>query len=159
MTAATLEVSFHTGVAEPVGHALRLIRKALSQGLRVLTVGPAEQLAVLDEVLWTAEPAGFVPHARVGPGASPAPTPTMIHRASVVLVEPQVFEGRAGATAIHGLQVLINLGADVQASTTGCSKVIEVVGLTDEARSVGQARWRAYRQAGLQPTHHAVSAS
>lgn len=157
MTGAALDVSFHTGVAEPVGHALRLIRKALAQGMRVLAVGPLEQLSVLDEVLWTAEPNGFLPHARLGPGASPAPTPTQIQRSPVVLAEPQVLVGARAAVALNGPQVLINLGSDVEAANLGCTKVIEVVGLTEDARSLGQARWRAYRQAGIQPAHHVVA--
>jgi DNA polymerase III subunit chi len=63
------EVEFHTGVAEPLLFACKLLRKAARQGVRVQVTAPAQQLAALDRALWTFDERDFVPHARV-PGAS-----------------------------------------------------------------------------------------
>ena len=47
------EVEFHTGVADPLGFACRLLRKAYRRGARVLVTAPPERLAQLDRLLWT----------------------------------------------------------------------------------------------------------
>ena len=69
--AALTEVEFHTGVADPVGFACRLLRKAYRQGARVLVTAPGPRLGELDRALWTFEERDFVPHVRV-PGAGAA---------------------------------------------------------------------------------------
>ncbi len=64
------EVEFHTGVADKVAFACRLLRKAYRKGARVVVTGPREVLAALDRELWTFDERDFVPHARVNaPGA------------------------------------------------------------------------------------------
>ena len=71
MAAALTEVEFHTGVADRVGFACRLLRKASRQGARVLVTAPDEVLAELDRALWVFEERDFLPHVRM-PGAKPA---------------------------------------------------------------------------------------
>ena len=65
------EVEFHTGVADPLDFACRLLRKAARQGVRVLVTAPGETLGALDRLLWTFEEREFLPHVRV-PGAPAA---------------------------------------------------------------------------------------
>ena len=148
--ASAASVSFHTGVAEVVPYALRLIRKALSQGWRVWVSAPSEVTAELDVMLWAFEPGSFVPHMR---WSDPA-RPVLLPHTPVVLAEGPMSPPANPAIAYP---VLLNLGTDLPPGAHGCTKVIEVVGAGPDERRLGQARWRVYRELGFTPLHHAVS--
>jgi DNA polymerase-3 subunit chi len=138
-------VEFHTGVADPVPFACRLLRKAYRSGARVLLTAPAATLAALDEALWTFEAQGFVPHVRVpGPASALAPR-TPIWLASEAPPPPRP-------------PVLVNLGASAPAGPDDFERVIEVVGLDEPARRAARERWRHYEQWGVTPLHHAGAA-
>lgn len=137
-------VEFHTGVADPVLFACRLLRKAGRAGARVLVTAPAAELAALDAALWTFDPLDFVAHVRVpGPAAALAP------RTPIWLAEG------------HGLPaappLLVNLGAEPPADPEAFERVIEIVGTEAEQRSTGRAHWRHYEGWGVKPLHHAAA--
>ena len=140
------EVEFHTGVADPLAFACRLLRKAQRQGVRVIVTAPAPALALLDRQLWTFDERDFVPHVRM-PGA-PAATAelTPIWLAATT-------DGLAGAPGAP--KVLVNLDADGPADPRTMARVIEIVGAQDELAERGRERWRAYKAAGLPVRHHA----
>jgi DNA polymerase-3 subunit chi len=142
----TSEVAFHTGVADKLAHGCRLLRKAYRQGAKVVVTGDAALLARLDQLLWTAEPLDFIPHARVRGGETPpsrlAPTP-------IWLVDP-------GAMPPHR-DVLVNLGPDMADGHETFLRVIEVVGADDADRAAGRRRWRAWEAAGQTIKHHPAS--
>ena len=141
-------VEFHTGVADPVAFACRLLRKAYRSGARVLVTAPAPLLAALDEALWTFDAQEFVPHVRVpGPAAALAPR-TPLWLAAAVPAEP------APGTP----PVLVNLGADAPADAGRFERVIEVVGTDADARAGARARWRHYESWGVTPLHHGAAA-
>lgn len=135
------QVEFHTGVADPVHFACRLLRKAYRSGARVLVTAPAADLAALDEALWTFEAQEFVPHVRLpGPAAALAPrTPVWL----------------AAAVPEGAPPVLVNLGADAPGQAGAFTRIIEIVGTDPAQRQAGRARWRHYEGWGLQPLHHA----
>lgn len=142
------EVEFHTGVADPLGFACRLLRKACRQGVRVLVTAPAEVLNALDRQLWTFEERDFVPHVRV-PGVPPA----------TAALTPIWLTSAAAATrdlddAPH---VLVNLGADAPDGLDGLQRLIEIVAAEPDEAARGRERWRAYKSAGLAIRHHAAS--
>lgn len=155
-------VAFHTGVADPVQHAARLVRKAVSLGSRVLVVGAAQPLQQLDEQLWTAEPGSFLPHGRWTPEAEGS---TRLRRSPVWLCSQPERLLQEGASAPERPEVLIHLGGDVSGAHAAVgpsmaapfAKVIELVATDSAARSAGQQRWRAWREQGVVPTHHAFS--
>ena len=141
----TVTVDFHSGVADPVAFACRLLRKACRQGARVRVTGPAPTLSALDVALWTFEAHEFLPHLRwPAPQALARRTPVWLCDGTVP-VPPQAP------------RIVVNLGGDVPASVDTVDRVIEVVGDAPEARAAGRARWRFYEQQwGLTPTHHAA---
>ncbi|MFY9513863.1 MAG: DNA polymerase III subunit chi [Rubrivivax sp.] len=139
------EVEFHTGVADPVGFACRLLRKAYRKGSWVLVTAPAATLSTLDRELWVFEERDFVPHLRVQGQAPPA----LAARTPIWLAEQAV----AGAPG-----VLVNLGADAPEDLSAFERVIEIVGAEPEAAQAGRQRWRTYAGRGLQITHHAAAA-
>jgi len=135
------EVEFHTGVADRIGFACRLLRKACRQGVRVLVTAPAETLAELDRALWVFEAHEFLPHVRL-PGAAAA-----VAARTPVWLAPQA--GAAGAP-----RVVLNLGADAPADLAELDRLIEVVSAEPDDAERGRTRWRAYKGAGLAIRHH-----
>ncbi len=154
-------VAFHTGVVDPVQHAARLVRKAVSLGSRVLVVGQAQLLQQLDEQLWKAEPGSFLPHGLWTPEARGS---TRLKRAPVWLCSQPDALLQAGRSADLP-EVWINLGsaavetdaAALSAAGVSFAKVIELVSTEPAARSAGQQRWRSWREQGAVPVHHAFS--
>ena len=138
-------VDFHTGLADPLRFACRLLRKALRQGARVQVTAPPDVLETLDRLLWTFEDKEFLPHVRQ-PGASQS----QALRTPIWLCEHALADGAP--------DVLVNLGAPMPAALKGLSRVIELVGARPEEAAQGRARWRDYVAAGCEPEHHARAA-
>ncbi len=137
------EVEFHTGVADKLGFACRLLRKAYRKGARVAVIGPAPLLAALDRELWTFDPGDFVPHLRL---VGAAALPPAAGRTPIWLVD--------GALPGGAPEVLVNLGADAPADLAPFSRVIEVLSEDADDVELGRRRWRDYREQGLTVLHH-----
>lgn len=141
-----LEVEFHTGIADPVRFACRLLRKAMRRGALLVCTAPPSVLDELDRALWTFDERDFVPHVRV----PPAP-PALAARTPIWLC------AQAGAEA-QG-RVLVNLGGEPPAAAAPFARLIELVGAGPEAAADGRARWRAYKAQGLAIRHHEAGAA
>ncbi len=142
---ALTEVEFHTGVADSLAFACRLLRKAYRKGARVTVTAPQAVLAVLDRELWTFEERDFVPHVRLGPGTPAA----LAARTPIWLVEGDPPEGAP--------PVLVNLGAEAPAEDAPFERVIEIVSSEPEDEQAGRRRWRTYKARGLEVRHHAAT--
>ncbi len=140
---ALSEVEFHTGVADKLGFACRLLRKAYRRGVRVTVTAPAATLAALDRELWIFEERDFVPHLRLGGGGV---RPGLAARTPIWLVE--------GAIPAGAPEVLVNLGADALADLSAFSRIVEVLSADTVDAQAGRARWRDYKARGLAITHH-----
>jgi DNA polymerase-3 subunit chi len=137
-------VEFHTGVAEPLGFACRLLRKAWRSGARLLVTAPPPWLDELDRALWTFEERDFVPHVRLTAAGLPHAARTPIWLAPAA---PDAAAGR----------VLVNVGADAPALPVAAAafvRIVEVVAADADAAAAGRERWRAYKAAGLEIQHH-----
>ena len=141
------EVEFHTGVADRMGFACRLLRKACRQGVRVQVTAPPEVLNALDRALWTHEERDFIPHVRM-----PGSTDAVAARTPIWLVR-QAMQAPGAATP----RVLVNLGADAPDDLGVLERLVEIVGAEPELAEQGRARWRAYKAAGLDIKHHATT--
>jgi DNA polymerase III subunit chi len=137
------QVEFHTGVAEPLVFACRLLRKAYRQGARVAVSAPRERLLELDRLLWTFDERDFVPHLRVA-GAAAA----LLARTPIWLVDAALPE--TGAPP-----VLVNLGAAAPEPWPALARLIEIVGAHPAEAEPGRERWRHYRALGWPVVHHA----
>jgi DNA polymerase III subunit chi len=137
------EVEFHTGVADPLGFACRLLRKAARQGVRLQVTARPETLAALDRLLWVFEERDFVPHVRM-PGAPEA----VARRTPIWLVA-------AHSDVAHAPVVLVNLDADPPAQPAALERLIEIVAGEPEAAARGRERWRHYKARGFAIRHHA----
>ncbi len=136
------DIAFHTGIANPLEYACRLLRKAYRSGARVAVHADAALLDRLDQALWTFEPLEFIPHVVLprdgGDAGRVALTP-------VVLVRP-------GAEAPPQCRVAVTLAGTEVAGVDRFDRLIAIVGADPDQREAGRQRWREYERAG-----HAVS--
>ncbi len=142
-----MKVEFHSGVAEPLAHTCRLLRKAHAAGARVVVHGPGALLNQLDQALWTFDALSFVPHLRLRNGALPsaqqARTPTW-------LVDD--------VSAVPERDVLVNLGSDMVDGWQAFNRVIEVVAADESAIHAGRQRWRRYKERpGIELVNHSAA--
>ncbi len=144
---ATTKVEFHSGVADKLQHACRLLRKSHAAGAQVVVGGDSGTLDRLDGALWTFDALSFVPHARLRAGA-PDPLPPAAARAPLWLAdEPLRFAHR---------DVLVNLGPSMVDGWQAFARVIEVVDASADDVAAGRRRWKAYEQPGVERVHHAL---
>lgn len=135
-----------TGVADPLGFAVRLLRKKYREGARVAVYAPPPVLQRLDQMLWVGEPLDFTPHVWLRAGAAP-PEGAMLARTPLWLLakpEPALDCGFG-----------VNLGCDGLALAAAHARVAEIVPADDpEAAAAGRRRWKAYEAEGHALTHH-----
>jgi len=138
-----MTVDFHTGLADKLAYACRLVRKAWRSGHQVVVTGPSGELARLDQLLWTFEPGEFIPHLRLRAGEA---VPARLARTPVWLAERPADAARQ--------DVLVNLGPGAAQDSSGFARVIELVGADEADAAAGRQRWRQYRAAGREPRLH-----
>lgn len=141
-------IEFRTGVADPLGYAARWLKVAVARGTRVRVLGAPERLQALDQLLWTADKEGFLPHVRAGQAAAARPghgiTPVWLGEGSVAGPEPEL---------------VLSLGGDTLPARIGTyRRIVEVVGSDAADAQDGRQRWQAYRRAGFEPAHRAAEA-
>jgi DNA polymerase III subunit chi len=122
--------------------ACRITEKAYRAGQHVLIwhTDPTE-LATLDELLWTyGDDRGFIPHERIVPGTA-CEAPVLLS---------------TGITPDGGIDVLINLAAAVPQVAAQSARIVEIIDGDPARREAGRARFKAYRELGLQPVSHNV---
>lgn len=137
-------VEFHRAAGFPEGDrlapALALIaRLATAPGAArplLVVAGNATQARVLDDRLWSVDPALFLPHALAADADAGA--------AWVLIAAP----GEAPPAA----PVRLNLGESPLLDAPG--RVVEIVPQDERGRSAARQRWRDYQAAGLAPVMH-----
>lgn len=137
------EVEFHTGLADPLDSACRLLRKAVARRAHVVVHAAEPVLRRLDQVLWTFDALAFVPHAMLR-GEMPAAAPLAGHTPVWLCVDPS----RAPQ---H--EVLVNLGPDPAPGFESFGRLIELVGADADAARSGRERWKYYANRGYSMRH------
>ena len=94
------QVEFHTGVADTVHFACRLLRKAYRQGETLLVTAPAPKLEALDRALWTFARMNSFRTVRMG---ADMPPPAVVASTPIWLSE--------GPAPTPCPPILVNLGA------------------------------------------------
>jgi len=124
--------------------ACRIADKAYRAGQKVLIWDPdAAELAQLDELLWSfGDDRCFIPHELLVAGVA-AEAPVLLS---------------ANALPEGPIDVLMNLAEELPQFFTRATRVIEVIDGEDRRRAAGRARFKAYRERGLQPQSHHVGA-
>jgi DNA polymerase-3 subunit chi len=131
---------FHFNAPDKVGHACRLLRKAVSSGAKVMVTGEGGLLRELDTALWTFSPLEFVAHCL---GNAPA---------AMLTASPVVLSQTARTGPHH--EVLVNLGQAVPEGFERFERLIEIVTGDEDDRAQGRRRWKHYRDRGYAITTH-----
>jgi DNA polymerase-3 subunit chi len=134
-------IEFHTGIDDPVGFAVRLLRKAYRQGARVLVTAHPATLERLSRQLWAGYEDEFIAHVRADrcPPSQAARTPLWL---------------APGLTGLQGEPtVVVNVGASAPEDPARLDRLIEVVSTEEADAAEGRRRWRGYKAAGLAITH------
>ena len=142
------DVAFHTGIADPLGYACRLLRKAYRSGARVAVHADTPLLDRLDQALWVFEPLEFIPHIVLPRDAADA---NRVAQTPVVLVRP-------GASAPAECRIAVTLAGAELAGLERFDRLIAIVGAEPAQREAGRARWREYERAGHTVSHVAKPA-
>ena len=144
--AAQPEVAFHFNVADPLRYLLRLLRKVRQAGMSALVCVPPDLAHELDQALWTFAPEDFMAHARWDADDA-------LRAHSPILIADQ-------AAQWPGAQVLVNALSLVELPPCykDYARVVEIVGLDDEARTTARGRWRAYAALGHAIQRHDAAA-
>ncbi len=132
-------VDFHTNVADKLGYACRLARKAYLAGQPVVVLAEPAVLKAFDERLWTFAPLEFVPHCMVD--------------SALATQTPVVLTSTLEAKLPHH-QVLLNLGQALPASFASFERLLEIVGIDAPELQAGRERYRFYRDRGYPLANH-----
>ena len=136
-------VDFHTNVADKLGYACRLARKAYQAGQPVVVLAEPAVLKAFDEQLWTFAPLEFVPHC-MADSALAAQTPVVL----TATLEDKLPH--------H--QVLMNLGSTLPGSFASFERLLEIVGTDAQELQAGRERYRFYRDRGYPLANHSQDA-
>jgi DNA polymerase-3 subunit chi len=136
------DIAFHTGIANPIDYACRLLRKAYRSGARVAVHADGAVLDRLDQALWTFEPLEFVPHVVLPRDQGDA---GRLARTPVLLVRP-------GASA-PPCPVAVTIAATDIGDVGGYERLIAIIGTDPVQVEAGHQRWREYKRAGHELTH------
>ncbi|HEX4025452.1 MAG TPA: DNA polymerase III subunit chi [Steroidobacteraceae bacterium] len=124
--------------------ACRLAEKAYLAQQRVLVWSDdPEELSSFDELLWTFTDRSFVPHERYTDAAQWRET------AVLLACPPQ---------AVAAPDVLLNLGSAVPQAVAQAARVLEIIDAEPVRLQAGRERFRHYRDRGLAPQTHRLSA-
>ena len=126
--------------------ACRLAEKAyLAAQVALVWHTDPRELKEFDELLWTFMDGSFVPHDVLIPGHTPGAS---IEATPVLL--------SAGTPPPRTVDIIINLAPEVPACLGQTRRVAEIIDGDDSRRREGRARFKAYRDLGIQPASHNV---
>jgi DNA polymerase-3 subunit chi len=118
--------------------ACRIAEEIYDEGGRLtVRVSALDEAAALDELMWTFSERSFIPHAQW-----PA-EPSAREHAAVLIASDSLPDTHRDA--------LINLGTSLPPDYASYGRVVEIVGGSEACKQAARARWRAYREAGLDP--------
>jgi DNA polymerase III subunit chi len=135
------EVSFYTGVADPLGFAVRLTAKLQGEGRRVrLLTQTAKDTSELDARLWTDSPVSFIPHCRLD-------SPQRLH--TPVWLGDEVTQPDSAKHA----DVLINCANEVAPFFARFLRVVEIIATEPTSMAAGRIRFAYYKNRGYDLKH------
>lgn len=132
-------IDFYSNVPDKLAYACRLVRKARAADCSVvLLTRDRNELARLDEALWTFSEQEFLPHV-------PAEDPLAANT-------PVILTDNDRADLPH-YQLLINLSASTPAHFARFERMLEIISFDDADKAAGRERYRFYQQRGYSLTH------
>jgi DNA polymerase-3 subunit chi len=132
-------IDFHTNIADKLGYACRLARKAYaSQAKVVLLAEDAQQAAQLNEALWTIGDTDFIPHVMAG---------------DALAGETPVIVADSDDAPLPHHDMLVNLTRRTPAHFAQFARVFEIISTDEQDAAAGRQRYVAYKQQQYPLTH------
>ncbi|MDB6041462.1 MAG: polymerase chi subunit HolC [Gammaproteobacteria bacterium] len=122
--------------------ACKLAEKAYlsSQSVLVWHTDPTE-LKAFDDMLWTFSDGSFIPHEPLTATVAPHDAPVLLS---------------AGTPPSANVDIIINLAPDLPPCLSHTRRVAEIIDGDEARRRAGRARFKAYRELGVQPASHNI---
>lgn len=141
-----MQIDFHFNVEHRLHYACRVVRKARAAGKTVLAYArEADRLARFDAALWTFSALDFIPHVYAD--------------APLAQVTPVLLTTRPIEVPCNVLLTLDDEAApNFSEWFARFERVIDVVSGDEAERSAARARFKLYRDSGLNPTAHDMGA-
>ena len=136
-------VDFHSGVVDKFRYTERLLMKAAATMPRIWVVGASDLMAQLSQRLWGQSDVSFWAHALL-PCESDVRS-----RSRLLLVGADLTPEDESVN--HDL--VIHWGGWHTDALTPFARAVELVGLSDDERQAGRARWREYEAMGCALRH------
>jgi DNA polymerase-3 subunit chi len=138
-------IDFHTNIADKLGYACRLARKAYVARAKVVLLadGPV-QAAELNEALWTLSGVDFVPHVMAGDPLAPE--------------TPVIVTSDEDAPLPHN-DMLINLTRRTPSGFERYARMFEIISTDEQDAAEGRKRYAAYKRQQYQLTHFVAGQS
>lgn len=132
-------IDFHTNIPDKFLYTCRLVRKArTAKNQIVIFTSNANELARLDQLLWTFSEHDFLPHVK-------ADDPLAI-QTPIILTDNNSVE-------LPHHHVLINLSGTTPTHFARFERVFEIVSLDETDKKNSRDRYRFYQQRGYPLTH------
>ena len=132
-------IDFHSKVQDKIHYTCRLIRKARAAQCRIIVFdNDKEQLALLNEALWTFSDTDFLPH--------------VLFNDPLMMQTPIILTEDDRAVFPHH-ELLINLTRNAPEDFLRFARVIEVISEDPQELLAGRERYRHYQQQGIALTH------
>ncbi len=123
--------------------ACKITAKAYRQKLGVVVcVANGETAKLVDQIMWSDEPTGFIPHCKS--------THSLIMQTPVVITT-------SAEQSPHD-EVLINLTDRPPEAFSRFQRLVEIVSLDSSGRNSARERFRFYKDRGYEMHHHDLSA-
>ena len=136
-------IDFYFNADNRMRTACRIVSKAYRQNLRVIVYAPEDSAAKsIDQLLWTIEPTGFIPHCKSTHIIAP--------------ISPVVITSSENTLA-HD-EVLINLADKPPDSFGRFRRLVEIVSTESSDRESARERFRFYKDRGYLIENHDLAA-
>lgn len=132
-------IDFHSNIPDKLAYACRLVRKARAANCKIVMLAEdRDQLAALDEALWTFSDLDFLPHVTAG---------------SPLAAKTPVIMSDSDAAELPHHEILINLSAGTPAHFARFERMFEIISSDEADRLAGRERYRFYKERGYPLTH------
>lgn len=132
-------IDFHSNVADIIGYACRLTRKARTADCRVVVRARDEtQLRKFDDALWRFSEPDFLPHV--------LPADPLAACTPIIITD-------SDAADLPHHQILINLSGTIPANFARFERLFEIVPADAAETLAARERYLHYKQRGYQLTH------
>ncbi|ASU39924.1 DNA polymerase III subunit chi [Herbaspirillum sp. meg3] len=132
-------IDFHSNVPNKLAYACRLVRKARAAQCKIVLLGKdRNELAQLDQLLWSFSEQDFLPH---------------VHANDPLAAQTPVILTDSEAVDLPHHHVLINLSGTTPEHFARFERMFEIISSDEADKATGRDRYRFYKERGYPLSH------